>query len=57
MPISRQTEQKLEDMSALVMVISGALGIVTLLMGLIGPGIALLLIAIVAFYLADLGRS
>lgn len=56
MPISRKTEQKLEDLSALVMLVSGALGIITLLLGLIGPGIALMIVAAVAFYMADLGK-
>jgi len=54
--ITRKTEQKLEDLSALVMVISGLIGIITLLLGLIGPGFALLAISAIAYYMADLGK-
>lgn len=56
MSVNRKTAQKLEDASALVMLISGLMGIITLLMGMIGPGLALLVVAAIAFYLADLGR-
>ena len=57
MPISRKTGEKLEGISVLVMLVCLVLGIITLFLGLVGPGIALLAVAAIAFYLADLNRA
>jgi hypothetical protein len=54
--ITRRTEERLELISAIVMVLCGLSGAGLLFAGAVGPGLALLIVAAAAGYMADLGR-
>jgi hypothetical protein len=54
--ITRKTEERLELVSALAMIVCGSAGLAVLFSGAVGSGIALLAVAAGAGYMADLGR-
>jgi hypothetical protein len=53
--ISRKTEQTIQLIFVLTMLITGSSGIVALFLGAIGPALGLLVIAAISYYFSDLG--